>query len=77
MLFPYEQKPSLVESLNRHLAKCTLCRVEETGLFGTAHRMRTFLPSKLCIGGRNIAQWLDERRLKTAQRSAFDAFVPK
>ena len=45
MLFPHEQKPTLRASLDQHVAKCTLCRSEETSIYGTARTMRTFEPS--------------------------------
>jgi hypothetical protein len=66
LLFPHEQKPSLRASLDQHIAKCTLCTYTDQSIFSTSHLMRTFRPSKLCIGGRNIAKWLVERRVVCA-----------
>jgi len=63
LLFPSEQKPTLRASLDQHIAKCTLCAYEDRAIFSTTQIIRTFLPSKLCIGGRNIAKWLVERRV--------------
>ena len=63
LLFPSEQKPTLRDSLNQHVAKCKLCVCEDRRIFETSQIVRTFLPSNLCIGGRNIAKWLVERRL--------------
>lgn len=63
LLFPFEQKATLRASLDQHIAKCTLCSYEDRTIFSTTQVLRTFLPSNLCIGGRNIAKWLVERRV--------------
>lgn len=61
LLFPHQQRADLRQSLERHAAGCPHCVMERRQIWGTDVLMSTFSPSRLCIGGRNLAKWIVER----------------
>jgi hypothetical protein len=62
LLYPHQQRTDLRESLDRHAAACPHCVLDARGIWGTDLLMATFRPSRLCIGGRNLAKWIVERQ---------------
>jgi len=61
LLFPHQQRVDLRQSLERHAAACPHCVMERRQIWSTDLQMSTFTPSRLCIGGRNLAKWIVER----------------
>ena len=61
LLFPHQQRHDLRESLERHAAGCSHCVLDRRPVWSTDMLIATFRPSRLCIGGRNLAKWIVER----------------